>query len=179
MNNLNEKTTVLKVALTNLGKYNEGELIYEWLELPTTDEEIENAFKKIGVGNGTKYEEYFITDYETDFDGLNVYPYSNIREINEQAKELSNLKEYEIEEINAIIETQGGTLEQALETYKKGDYSYLSGIKSYDELAEMFVDEGFYGEIPEHLINYIDYEKIAQELENDYTLTKNGAIILY
>lgn len=56
----------LRVALTNLGKYNEGELIFEWLELPTTEEEVEAAFKYIGVAEGTEYEEYFITDYEIE-----------------------------------------------------------------------------------------------------------------
>ena len=30
----------LRVALTNLGKYNEGELIFKWLDLPATEEEI-------------------------------------------------------------------------------------------------------------------------------------------
>lgn len=54
----------LRVALTNLGKYNEGELVFKWLDLPATDEEIEQAFKSIGVAEGTEYEEYFITDYE-------------------------------------------------------------------------------------------------------------------
>lgn len=33
-------TNILSIFVTNLGKYNEGELVGEWLELPATDEEI-------------------------------------------------------------------------------------------------------------------------------------------
>lgn len=29
---------MLKIALTNLGKYNEGQLVYKWLELPATED---------------------------------------------------------------------------------------------------------------------------------------------
>ena len=36
------------------------------------------------------------------------------------------------------------------------------------ELAEHFVDEGLFGEIPEHLAAYIDYDAIARDLDMDY-----------
>tara|TARA_R110002167_G_scaffold30531_6_gene101054 strand:+ start:58 stop:564 length:507 start_codon:yes stop_codon:yes gene_type:complete len=39
------------------------------------------------------------------------------------------------------------------------------------ELAEEFVDEGLFGEIPEHLANYIDYDAIARDLAMDYGQT--------
>lgn len=40
------------------------------------------------------------------------------------------------------------------------------------ELAEHFVDEGLFGEIPEHLAQYIDYHAIARDLAMDYTETE-------
>ncbi|MEP2706155.1 MAG: antirestriction protein ArdA [Yoonia sp.] len=36
------------------------------------------------------------------------------------------------------------------------------------ELAEQFVDEGLFGEIPDHLSAYIDYDAIARDLAHDY-----------
>ena len=39
------------------------------------------------------------------------------------------------------------------------------------ELAEQFVDEGLFGEIPKALEFYIDYEAIARDLAYDYTET--------
>ena len=55
--------------VTNLGKYNEGMLIGEWVKLPTTEEEMQKVFERIGIGKqdefGQPYEEWFITDYES------------------------------------------------------------------------------------------------------------------
>ena len=36
------------------------------------------------------------------------------------------------------------------------------------ELAEQYVDDGIYGEIPESLENYIDYDAIARDLAVSY-----------
>lgn len=40
------------------------------------------------------------------------------------------------------------------------------------DLAYEFVDEGLFGEIPDHLANYIDYEAIAYDLRYDYSETR-------
>ena len=53
--------------ITNLGKYNEGELVGEWVKFPTTAEELKKVFDRIGIGQKDDfrqpYEEWFITDY--------------------------------------------------------------------------------------------------------------------
>lgn len=36
--------------ITNLGKYNEGELVGEWVKFPTTAEELKESFKKNADG---------------------------------------------------------------------------------------------------------------------------------
>lgn len=40
--------------------------------------------------------------------------------------------------------------------------------RDYTDLAEQFVDDGLFGEIPEHLIHYIDYQAIGRDLRFDY-----------
>lgn len=42
-------------------------------------------------------------------------------------------------------------------------------VDSMKELAEQFVDEGLFGEIPDHLANYIDMDAIAYDLAIEYT----------
>ena len=37
--------------VTNLGKYNEGELVGEWVHFPTTEEEMKKVFERIGIGS--------------------------------------------------------------------------------------------------------------------------------
>lgn len=41
-------------------------------------------------------------------------------------------------------------------------------IGSLRELAEQFVDEGLFGEIPKHLEYYIDFDAIARDLAPDF-----------
>ena len=54
--------------ITNLGKYNEGELVGEWVKFPTTSEDLQKVFERIGIGSkddfGNPYEEWFISDYD-------------------------------------------------------------------------------------------------------------------
>ena len=62
--------------VTNLGKYNEGELVGEWVKFPTTEEEMQKVFERIGIGSkdefGHVYEEWSITDYECPVHGVRV-----------------------------------------------------------------------------------------------------------
>ncbi|OMK44309.1 hypothetical protein BER30_000392 [Clostridioides difficile] len=93
---------MLNIYITNLGKYNEGELIGEWAELPVNEEELQEILDRIGINE--EYEEYFITDFETDIEGLEISEHSNIEQLNELAMKLERLEEYEIEELKALLE---------------------------------------------------------------------------
>ena len=44
-------------------------------------------------------------------------------------------------------------------------------VETLRELAEQFVDEGLFGEIPASIQNYLDYDAIARDLGMDYTET--------
>ncbi len=44
-------------------------------------------------------------------------------------------------------------------------------VESLKELAEQFLDEGLFGEIPASIQNYLDYDAIARDLGMDYTET--------
>lgn len=53
---------MMNIYLTNLGKYNEGFLIGEWVSLPISNEDIKNVLKRIKISNkpdanGNYYEE--------------------------------------------------------------------------------------------------------------------------
>lgn len=47
----------------------------------------------------------------------------------------------------------------------------LYQIASLKDLAEQFVEEGLFGEIPENIKSYLDYDAIAYDLGMDYTET--------
>ena len=108
---------MLNVWIGNLGKYNEGELIGEWLELPVSKKEL-NTFLKEKVGlqltqaevekalakDGVCYEEYMINDYETDLP-IRVSEYSNLMMLNLLA--MSSERVNNMEAVEAYIEYQG------------------------------------------------------------------------
>ncbi|AUQ75281.1 antirestriction protein ArdA [Phaeobacter piscinae] len=56
----------------------------------------------------------------------------------------------------------------------------LYHVDSMKELVVQMVDEGLFGDIPEHLTNYIDMDAIARDLAHDYTQTEiAGETLIY
>ena len=90
--------SLFEAYITNLGKYNEGELVGETLKFPTTTEEVQALLKRIGV-DGVRYEKFFITSFDGDVLGLYDYltEYENLDELNHLACLLSELDQGELE----------------------------------------------------------------------------------
>lgn len=65
------------------------------------------------------------------------------------------------------------------------DAPYDFDIELYEldtlrDLAEQFIDEGMFGEIPQNIQFYLDYDAIARDLGMDYTETRlNGTNYIY
>ena len=94
--------------ITNLGKYNEGALVGEWVKFPTTLEELKKVFERIGIGAkddfGQTYEEWFITDYDCYVDGLYdlLGEYANLDELNHLTSKLDYMSQDEYERFQAV-----------------------------------------------------------------------------
>ena len=98
--------TLFEAYVTNLGKYNEGELVGEYLKFPTTPEEVQALLKRIGI-DGVRYEEIFITDFDGDVLGLydHLGEYENIDELNHLACVISELDQSDLEKFEAVIDS--------------------------------------------------------------------------
>lgn len=162
--------TQFQAYLTNLGKYNEGELIGKWVEFPTTHEEIQKALTDIGIDN-KRYEEYFFTDYETDIDGLyeHLPEYAGIDELNYLASRLEELSDYEREHFEAALvmgENCGSVAELINLTENLDCYYYNSGVHDAYDLGHYWLEEsGCYDK--RNLLNltsYFDYEKFGRNI---------------
>ena len=85
--------------ITNLGKYNEGSLVGEWVKFPTTAEELQKVFERIGIGSkddfGQPYEEWFITDYDCPDAAIGkvLGEYESLSELNYLAGQIMELRE--------------------------------------------------------------------------------------
>jgi len=162
---------MIQAYVTNLGKYNEGELCGEYLKLPATREDVQALLSRIGI-DGVLYEEVFITDYETDIDGLSrrLGEYESIDELNYLASLLSDMDKWEILKFEAVLECGEYTssVKDLINLAQNLDcYDYLPEIRELDELGQYYTHELGCIEIPEALEGYIDYEAIGRDVSND------------
>ena len=164
------------VFITNLGKYNEGELVGEWVKFPTTAEEMKEVFKRIGIGQrddfGQPYEEWFITDYDCYVDGLydKLGEYENLDELNYLASKLDEMSESEYAQFQAGMEMGDhcGSLQEIINLTENLDcYEVYPDIEDYDDLGRYYIEELEVMQVPEHLQNYIDYEAYGRDVAMD------------
>ena len=168
--------------ITNLGKYNEGELVGEWVKFPTTAEEMKKVFDRIGIGQkdefGQPYEEWFITDYDCYVGALydKLGEYENLDELNYLASKLEEMGQGEYAQFQAAMEVgdHSGSLQEIINLTDNLDcYDLYPSIQDYDDLGRYYIDELDAMQVPEHLRNYIDYEAygrdVALEEGGDFT----------
>ena len=159
--------------ITNLGKYNEGALVGEWVKFPTTAEELKKVFERIGIGAkddfGQTYEEWFITDYDCYVDGLYdlLGEYANLDELNYLASKLDDMSQDEYERFQAAMEIgdHTGSIQKLINLTENLDcYDVYPDIHDHDDLGRYYIEELDAMQVPEHLRNYIDYEAYGRDI---------------
>ena len=165
---------MLNIYLTNLGKYNEGVLCGEWLELPATEEEIEAVKQRIGINE--YYEEMFITDYETDVDGLTVGEFDDLDELNDLAEAIED----DPEAAAALIYFGYNTAEEIKNALDDVICIGAPGMcESIDEfIGYYYAEECGCIEIPEEVKTYFDYERYGRDirLEGNFYESPSGNV---
>lgn len=159
--------------ITNLGKYNEGELVGEWVKFPTTHEELQKVFERIGIGSeddfGHPYEEWFITDYDCYVGDLydKLGEYENLDELNYLASKLDDMDRDEYNQFMAAMEVSDhtGSIQELINLTENLDcYDVYPDIEDHDDLGRYYIDELEAMEVPDHLRNYIDYEAYGRDV---------------
>jgi len=168
---------MIEAYVTNLGKYNEGDLCGEYLKLPATKEDIKALLSRIGI-DGVLYEEFFITDYATDVDGLCRYlgEYESIDELNYLASMLSDLYDYELEKFEAAVAygDRSGCVQDLINLAQNMDcYEFYPDVDDEDELGRYLIEELEYEKIPERLEPYFDYEAYGR----DFSVNEGGEFV--
>ena len=169
--------------MTNLGKYNEGQLVYERVAFPTDTETVQAALKKIGI-DGIRYEEIFIADYDGDM--LQLYEhlgeYESINELNHLACLLSELSQDELAVFEAVMDSgeYTGSVKDLINLSQNLDsYSFYSDVHTEEDLGRMYLQELEAVPVPEHLIDYIDYEAYGRDvrINEDGHLAPGGYVV--
>lgn len=175
---------VLRGALTNLGKYNEGDLDYVWVPFPCDKDDFQEYLKQIGIGedhgDGSVYEEYFFSDWDTDYDWVdlsNLGENEDFDDVNEYAGSLESIvDDNKEEEFKAAME-YSGDFHDALDLVEND-----SVVKISDEIQSSRMDEaigyyyvdsiGFSG--LSNVENYFDYEAYGRDVRIEYYPMDDG-----
>lgn len=166
--------SLFEAYITNLGKYNEGELVGETLKFPTSPQEVQALLKHIGV-DGIRYEEFFITSFDGDVLGLYDYlsEYENLDELNHLACLLSELDQGELEKFEAVIDSGEHTSSVAdliNLTQNLDCYELHPGVDDEETLGRLYVDDMETLVVPDHIKPYFDYEAYGR----DVSINENG-----
>lgn len=159
-----EDDLTFKAFITNLGKYNEGDLVGEWVEFPIDEDDFNAVLEKIGIND--EYEEWFVTDYECEvgaFDMLGEYPsYEDLNEFGEK------LQGVDAEALKNVLEVVS-YIDEAIDGLESGDIMFYPGINTEEDLGYVLIDElGGLDNLPGDVYaRYFDYEALGRDLSFD------------
>lgn len=175
---------VFSAYITNLGKYVEGELIGQWVDFPTTRETIQEVFREIGIDR-EQYEEFFITDYESEIAGLTgcFGEYENLSMLNYLAGRIGECDAEWLEAAMALGE-HANSVTGLLNLIGNEDcFLVYPDIKDdYDLGCYLIQESGIYTDVTEKmgvLAGYIDYEAFGRDvrLEEGGVYTDGGCYV--
>lgn len=151
----------LRAFITNLGKYNEGELVGEWVDFPIDEDEEQELMERIGI-DGEEYEEYFVTDYEGSVDWHEYFgEYPSIKRLNITAEKLEDWDDEDL--FCAVCEYEG--IGEAIDE-SQDNWMLLPGVTTDEDLGWYYAEEldgvDFGGN--ELLKSYFDYEAYGRDI---------------
>ena len=171
----------MKIFLTNLGKYTEGYLIWNWVKLTVSEEVLYKVLEEIGINE--YYEEYFITDYENDIVGLGdvISEYSSVQALNELAQRLEELSDDEADKLGAVLEYEAcRSVSDVLELLDELDnFDLLTDVTDDEDLGYYYAEEYCSIDIPENIQPYFNYEAYGRDirLESSCLYTSYGFLL--
>ncbi|MGH1470867.1 MAG: antirestriction protein ArdA [Cellvibrionaceae bacterium] len=155
----------IRIYVACLASYNNGILYGAWIdaaqELEDIQDSVSEMLSKSPVENS---EEYAIHDYE-GFCGYYINEYEGLASVCEIASFIEDQQSLGAE----LLSMFGGNVEEAKQAI---DEHYVGHFKSLADYAQELTEET--AQIPEHLKFYIDYEKMARDMEMNgdvYTIT--------
>jgi len=145
----------------------------EWIDLPMDEEELEEIINKY---TDSGRHDAIITDYEAPFK-TDRYGLHKLNEIVQEMEEAMDEAGIDEEELEALLEVLDDP-EVALEYLRNGGVRFYKA-EDWADLAELLVYDYDWLEIPEHLRNYIDYEKLGRDLNysGSFYQAENGYFV--
>lgn len=146
----------MAVYITNLGKYNEGELVGGWFSFPIDEEDVAER-----IGLNEYYEEYAVHD--TDNFPCEVGEYMSIEELNDLYEMIQDFPEEVLDKLDDF-KSYFGSIEELAENLDR--IICYSGCETMADVAYHFAFElNTLGDIPPAMEYYLDCEAYGRDLE--------------
>lgn len=153
----------IEIFLTNLTKYNAGELVGRWVEVKANTD-----WSKLESELGQAGDEFFITDYNSPF---SISEFQNPRELSKIVEAVEDNKAA-FYALCTIYDK-----EYALELIKNENYSFNSDILTYEDLARDRIADT----LPEEFEGYFKWDEYGEtiEINEGGNLTEWGYVVVY
>lgn len=148
------------------------------VELPNSRyiEELTEAFGEEWIDN-----DYEIVDVEDDYNifyDYRLYGYETLDKLNKLAERIeeSCSDQHSLKILRSASEAYTD-IEEVLEMLEADELELYENMTPED-LAEMYVEDGLFGDVNDKLIAYIDYEKLGRDimLDGNYYETRYGIL---
>lgn len=172
----------MKIYIADLAEYNAGNLYGKWLDLDdfTDADELKDAVYSVPKINpysdGKERNEWAFHAYTLDYDpdpGFGESPDL------EDVFRYHELCDTHGEAFAVWFDLFNGRRMPRDEWEESFQTAYYGEMESYKALAEQLVDDGLFGNIPESVARYIDYEAIGRDLKADYTIVSGYCFYYY
>ena len=160
-----------RVYCGTYGKYNRGSIAGAWLTLSDYSDFDDFLTACQELHKDERDPEYMFQDFE-NIPGVSGEPcLDDIRKWYDRADELADLTDDQIEAVMAYLD----------EIYSDAEVSdimdkYMGCFNSEEEFAEQIFTDCC--NIPDNLINYIDWSKVARDLFMDYYFIGEGYVFM-
>lgn len=157
----------LNACVGNLGAYNEGHLIGEWVTFPVGEDESVELLKRIGVANenGEICGSYFIVCYDCEFGAEELIgKYASIDYLNDVAYFIDEWDEISFLAACEYAIEVGESMRDLLST-KPDSWVVISGINNEQALGEFYLKGDL---IPDYLMDYFDCERYGKDINFEY-----------
>lgn len=128
-----------------------------WVKLPMEEQELINVLNSIKL---TEDSELRITDVEGPFE------FGQYEDIIQSNRVLSKIIEegIDLEYVATVLDFNCSTLIDFFDIYDKQQYEYYSNVNGLEEVAEIRVRNGYYGNVSDDIMQYVDMEQIATDM---------------
>lgn len=154
----------ISLAITNLKDYNQGVLAFKWLDLPTTESEIDGIYNKIS----NDYEdEVFVSDIDQVFEYIKnsgeYMTYNDVIRLNDFLNDFDG----DSDMLKALIEYQGDDLLELIDNdyIDFDDILFYPWITTNEEYAKFCLES--YDIDINSIERYIDFEELGEDIARD------------